>query len=142
LSFAGKAVLHGHGVEFSGSPSSQSSSYRINLAEIVPVPIDEGKEGSPKPTNEDGRHESELGRGQYGVVTKVLHVPTGVTMAMKQIRLEINNATFRQILMELDILHCSSSPYIVEFYVSLRLLRGLCFISMIIENVCVGSFFR
>lgn len=35
---------------------------------------------------------------------------------MKQIRLEISDAAFRQILMELDVLHKSHSPYIVEFY--------------------------
>ena len=129
MSFAGKAVLHGHGVEFTGG-ANQTSSYRINLAEIVPVPIisagisDSDFKNEKRESSEDEKHESELGRGQYGVVTKVLHVPTGVVMAMKQIRLDINDDTFRQILMELDILHSSSSPYIVEFYVSITDFAG------------------
>ncbi|EXX69208.1 Pbs2p [Rhizophagus irregularis DAOM 197198w] len=58
----------------------------------------------------------ELGKGQYGTVQKVFHKPTNVTMAMKEIRLELDEAKLNQILMELDILHQSRSSYIVEFY--------------------------
>ncbi|KAG5458385.1 MAG: kinase-like domain-containing protein [Olpidium bornovanus] len=58
----------------------------------------------------------ELGKGQYGTVQRVFHRPTNVTMAMKEIRLELDQAKLNQILMELDILHGSQSPYIVEFY--------------------------
>ncbi|KAJ3088789.1 MAP kinase kinase Wis1 [Quaeritorhiza haematococci] len=37
-------------------------------------------------------------------------------MAMKEIRLELDQTKLNQILMELDVLHKSTSPYIVEFY--------------------------
>lgn len=37
-------------------------------------------------------------------------------MAMKQIRLEITEDTFQRIMLELDVLHRSHCPYIVDFY--------------------------
>jgi mitogen-activated protein kinase kinase len=60
-------------------------------------------------------------------VQKVVHLPTKVIMAMKEIRLELCMTTLGQILMELvmisdslilfqQVLHKSISPYIVEFY--------------------------
>lgn len=58
LNFAGKAVLHASGVDF-----SNGSSYAINMEQLV--------------------LEHELGRGNYGTVKKVLHKPTNVAMAMK-----------------------------------------------------------
>ncbi|KAF8332706.1 kinase-like domain-containing protein [Cantharellus anzutake] len=58
----------------------------------------------------------ELGRGNYGAVKKVLHIPTNVTMAMKEIRLELDESKLNAILMELDILHRAVAPEIVEFY--------------------------
>jgi hypothetical protein len=58
LNFAGKAVLHASGVDF-----SNGSSYAINMDQLV--------------------LEHELGRGNYGTVKKVLHKPTNVAMAMK-----------------------------------------------------------
>eukprot|EP00158_Paraphelidium_tribonemae_P002966 Partr_v1_DN25807_c0_g1_i1_m2782 putative kinase kinase len=91
LSFKGKAVLHSHGVDF-----STGNSYKINLTEL--------------------HIREEIGRGQFGVVNKVFHEPTQILMAMKQIRLDITDSAFRQILMELEVLHRSASPFIVEFY--------------------------
>ena len=41
---------------------------------------------------------------------------TGMVMAMKEMRLELEDAKFQSIIMELDILHRCISPYIVEFY--------------------------
>lgn len=57
-----------------------------------------------------------LGRGQYGTVQLVCHKKTKVWMAMKEIRLELDETKLQQILMELDILHKSTSEFIVEFY--------------------------
>lgn len=91
LNFAGKASVHANGIEF-----SSGSSFRISLDEL--------------------ENKGELGRGNYGEVTKVLHKPTQVMMAMKEIRLELEEIKFRQILMELEILHKCNSPYIVDFY--------------------------
>ena len=105
--------------------------------------------------------QSELGKGNYGVVYKVKHAKpraprfgtglsgvkplsmqqtisdplpissndeasidpsgkadgtTGMIMAMKEIRLELDDAKFTTILKELVILHECISPYIIDFY--------------------------
>ncbi|QFZ28491.1 putative MAP kinase kinase [Clavispora lusitaniae] len=91
LNFAGKASLHSEGVNF-----SSGSSFHISLDELQFI--------------------EELGRGNYGTVSKVLHKPTGVLMAMKEVRLELEENKFTQILMELEVLHKCNSPYIVDFY--------------------------
>ncbi|KAF8236534.1 kinase-like protein [Tricholoma matsutake] len=91
LNFTGKAVLHAKGVNF-----SSGASFAINMNQLQ---LDE-----------------ELGKGNYGTVQKVYHKPTNVTMAMKEIRLELDDAKLNAILMELDILHRAVAPEIVEFY--------------------------
>ncbi|KAF9652991.1 kinase-like protein [Thelephora ganbajun] len=91
LSFSGKAVLHASGVDF-----SSGSSYTINMEQLQLF--------------------EDLGKGTYGVVKRVLHKPTNVAMAMKEIRLELDQAKLNAIIMELDILHRAVAPEIVEFY--------------------------
>ncbi|KAI0225518.1 MAP kinase kinase Wis1, partial [Massospora cicadina] len=91
LNFAGKAIVHEKGVDF-----SNGNSYKINMDELQP--------------------NGHLGKGMYGLVQKVYHRPTNVTMAMKEIRLELDRDKLNQILMELDVLHKSQCPYIVDFY--------------------------
>ncbi|KAG6918538.1 hypothetical protein DXG01_013628 [Tephrocybe rancida] len=91
LNFKGKAILHAAGVNF-----SSGASFNINMSQLH---LDE-----------------ELGRGNYGTVKKVLHKPTNVAMAMKEIRLELDDAKLNAIIMELDILHRAVAPEIVEFY--------------------------
>ncbi|KAH0543243.1 hypothetical protein FGG08_002407 [Glutinoglossum americanum] len=139
LKFAGKAVIHGKGIDFSGG-----SSFNISLDEVENL--------------------DELGKGNYGTVYKVRHSrppvrrpgmglagnrqpppllgPSGPTastldrdatgeenqmvgpkdnttsiiMAMKEIRLELDEAKFAAIIMELDILHRCLSPFIIDFY--------------------------
>jgi len=58
----------------------------------------------------------ELGKGNYGTVQKVFHKTTKVTMAMKEIRLELDESKLKAIITELDILHRATCPEIVEFY--------------------------
>lgn len=58
----------------------------------------------------------ELGTGNYGVVRKVLHTPSHVHMAMKEIRLELSRPKLQSIITELDVLHRAVGPEIVEFY--------------------------
>ena len=91
LQFAGKLVLHSKGVDF-----SSGKSFKIQLGDLEEV--------------------EEVGRGNYGSVHRVVHKPTNVTMAVKQIRLELDEAKLRTIVMELDVLHKAVSGYIVEFY--------------------------
>ncbi|KAF5393389.1 hypothetical protein D9757_000737 [Collybiopsis confluens] len=87
LNFKGKAVLHANGVNFANGVS-----YRLNMEDL------------------------ERGRNSVEEIM-VLHTPTGVTMALKEIRLELDNAKLNAIIMELDILHrTASSPHIVDFY--------------------------
>ncbi|EHN01758.1 Pbs2p [Saccharomyces cerevisiae x Saccharomyces kudriavzevii VIN7] len=91
LNFAGKLSLSSKGIDFSNGSSS-----RITLDELEFL--------------------DELGHGNYGNVSKVLHKPTNVIMATKEVRLELDEAKFRQILMELEVLHKCNSPFIVDFY--------------------------
>jgi len=91
LNFRGKAILHSKGVDF-----STGTSFQINMSEL--------------------ELEEELGRGNYGTVKKVLHKPTNTLMAMKEIRLELDESKLNAIIMELDILHRAVAPEIVEFY--------------------------
>ncbi|KAJ6625475.1 kinase-like domain-containing protein [Mycena sp. CBHHK59/15] len=91
LNFSGKAVLHADGVDF-----SNGASFQINMTQLQ---LDE-----------------ELGKGNYGTVKKVLHRPTNVYMAMKEIQLELSPAKLSGIIMELDILHRAVAPEIIEFY--------------------------
>jgi len=91
LNFRGKAVVHSSGVDFSNGPS-----FAINMAQL--------------------QLGEELGNGAYGTVKRVLHKPTNVVMAMKEIRLELDDTKLNAIIMELDILHRAVHPLIVEFY--------------------------
>ncbi|KAK8850437.1 hypothetical protein IAR55_004355 [Kwoniella newhampshirensis] len=91
LRFSKKAVLHAKGVDF-----DDGQSFKINMDEI--------------------EVEGELGKGNYGSVHKVFHRPTGVMMAMKEIRLELDESKLNGIIMELDILHRAKAPEIVEFF--------------------------
>jgi len=131
LKFAGKAVIHSQGIDF-----TSGSNFGISLDEVDTL--------------------EELGKGNYGTVYKVRHArprmrrpglglagnkfssaspitpspekddslesspktgnSTGVVMAMKEIRLELEDAKFAAIIMELDILHRCLSPYIIDFY--------------------------
>lgn len=115
LTFEGAATLTNRGVDFKGGRS-----FRMSLDDVTQL--------------------DELGKGNYGTVFKVEHKPcirfgegpskvsrplpsggdvagfTGKVMAMKQIRLELDEARLRTILKELVILHECVSPYIIDFY--------------------------
>ena len=91
LKFGGKAIITASGVDF-----SNGQSFAINMTQLE-------------------LHE-DLGKGNYGTVKKVFHKPTNVPMAMKEIRLELDDAKLNGIIMELDILHRAVAPEIVEFY--------------------------
>ncbi|XP_077359142.1 dual specificity mitogen-activated protein kinase kinase 6 isoform X1 [Festucalex cinctus] len=59
----------------------------------------------------------ELGRGAYGVVDKMRHVPSGVIMAVKLIRATVNTQEQKRLLMDLDIsMRTVDCFYTVTFY--------------------------
>jgi mitogen-activated protein kinase kinase len=141
LQFKGKAILSSEGVEF-----SSGSSFSISLDEVDTLDeLGKGNYGTvykvrhsrPKirmpgmglagnkvkgfsdtdspdsPTNKaaNGHDES-----SPVCPTKATQGTTGVVMAMKEIRLELDDAKFAAIIMELDILHRCISPQIIDFY--------------------------
>ncbi|KAL6454518.1 STE7 Serine/threonine-protein kinase STE7 [Candida maltosa Xu316] len=58
----------------------------------------------------------QLGAGNSGSVSKILHIPTQKTMAKKIIHIDSKSVTQTQIIRELRILHECHSPFIIEFY--------------------------
>jgi mitogen-activated protein kinase kinase len=137
LRFAGKAVLSSHGVEF-----ASGSSFSISLDEVDT--LDElgkgnygtvykvrhsrpkirrpglGLAGNKLRHNEQPssptRRSAEFKEQSSPTAPKVTGGTTGIIMAMKEMRLELDDAKFASIVMELDILHKCISPYIVDFY--------------------------
>ena len=135
LKFKGKATIHGKGIDFSSGSSfsisldevdnleelgkgNYGTVYRVRhsrpqirrpgqgLAGNRPLP---SMAASPVTRTEDG---SEDNSPQSATAGKT----TGIVMAMKEIRLELDEAKFAAIIMELDILHRCVSPFIVDFY--------------------------
>ncbi|KAJ8606844.1 hypothetical protein MRB53_040654 [Persea americana] len=66
--------------------------------------------------NDDLTFMSELGSGNGGTVTKVLHEKSKTIMAKKVVFIDAKPTVRKQILRELQILHECNSPYIVSFY--------------------------
>jgi mitogen-activated protein kinase kinase len=56
--------------------------------------------------------QGELGRGNYGTVTHVVHRVTNAHMAMKQIKLELDTSKFNTIITELQV---PTPPTLVQF---------------------------
>lgn len=71
---------------------------------------------SASSTPSDGSKESETTKSPASPVTTTQGNTTGLVMAMKEIRLELDEAKFAAIIMELDILHRCISPFIIDFY--------------------------
>lgn len=130
LKFAGKATIHSNGIDF-----SSGSTFSISLDEVDTMDeLGKGNYGTvykvrhtrPRmrrpglglagnkaqstsslpmtPSPESEKTDADVGSG------------TGVIMAMKEIRLELDEVKFAAIIMELDILHRCISPYIIDFY--------------------------
>jgi mitogen-activated protein kinase kinase len=134
LTFKDKAILSSQGVQF-----ANGTSFNISLDEVDT--LDElGKgnygtvykvrharprmrkpgqglagnkaaPGSPSRKNFDGEESSPTSTKSSGASGG-----TGIIMAMKEVRLELEDAKFAAIIMELDVLHRCVSPYIVDFY--------------------------
>lgn len=128
LNFKDKAVIHGGGVEF-----SSGHSFSISLDEVDRLDeLGKGNYGTVYQVRHSRPHMRKPGMGVSGIlsrsggsedsnsdgvsVVKPHDNLTGVVMAMKEIRLELDESKLAQIIMELDILHRCVSPFIIDFY--------------------------
>ena len=137
LKFKGKATVHGKGIDF-----SSGSSFSISLDEVDTLDeLGKGNYGTVYKVRHSRPQLRRPGQGLAGnrappsmVVANGLgncrsdtsvattsesnqtQKMTGMVMAMKEIRLELDDAKFAAIIMELDILHRCVSPYIIDFY--------------------------
>ncbi|BCS26153.1 mitogen-activated protein kinase kinase PBS2 [Aspergillus puulaauensis] len=127
LRFKNKAVLHGGGIEF-----SSGQSFNISLDEVDRLDeLGKGNYGTVYKVRHSRPHMRKPGQGLGGIVSrpcgeesdtdgtptlKAQDSLTGAVMAMKEIRLELDENKFAQIIMELDILHRCVSPFIIDFY--------------------------
>jgi mitogen-activated protein kinase kinase len=144
LKFKGKAVVHGQGIDFTSGKSfsisldevdtldelgkgNYGTVYKVrhsrpkfrkvgqglagnkardSLADDEPSPNSPTNPHSAMTTPTNATAQQAYGRGGT----------TGIVMAMKEMRLELDDAKFQSIIMELDILHRCVSPHIVDFY--------------------------
>lgn len=141
LKFKGKAVLNSQGVQF-----ASGSSYSISLDEVETMDeLGKGNYGTVfkvRHSRPKFRREGQgLAGNKYTALNRSTDEPrsptqssatnsqdssptsatslasgTGIVMAMKEIRLELDDSKFAAIIMELDILHRCLSPYIIDFY--------------------------
>ena len=144
LKFKGKATIHTDGIDFSsGSSFSISLDEVDNLEELGkgnygtvykvrhsrprmrrPGLGLKGNQAPPSLSAGSTASSRESFSPESESPTESLNSPTtrnqgnttGVIMAMKEIRLELDEAKFAAIIMELDILHRCLSPFIIDFY--------------------------
>lgn len=128
LNFKGKATVHGGGIDF-----KDGRSFNISLDEVDTLDeLGKGNYGTVYKVRHSRPRFRKAGQGLAGNKSRSAEEDaqspttaeaatarggtTGKVMAMKEIRLELDDLKFAQIIMELDILHKCISPYIVDFY--------------------------
>ncbi|KAF7595297.1 hypothetical protein BBP40_006546 [Aspergillus hancockii] len=123
LNFKDKAILHGGGIEF-----SSGHKFSISLDEVDRLEeLGKGNYGTVYKVRHSRPHMRKPGMGLRGIISRPTEPETsesdkpkdnlsGVIMAMKEIRLELDENKFAQIIMELEILHRCVSPFIIDFY--------------------------
>ncbi|KAL9585184.1 MAG: hypothetical protein Q9212_001677 [Teloschistes hypoglaucus] len=139
LKFKGKATIHGKGIDF-----SSGTSFSISLDEVDTLEeLGKGNYGTVYKVRHSRPQMRKPGQGLGGnrmlpgsantkctlsgkeemasadkIEADASPVPgtTGIVMGMKEIRLELDEAKFAAIIMELDILHRCVSPFIIDFY--------------------------
>lgn len=139
LKFKGKATIHGKGIDFSSGTSFSISLDEVdNLEELgkgnygTVYKVRHSRPQMRRPGHGLGGTRAMPGslnaapssRGNDESTSSERSVPdpsptsstTGIVMAMKEIRLELDEAKFAAIIMELDILHRCVSPFIIDFY--------------------------
>jgi mitogen-activated protein kinase kinase len=126
LKFAGKATVDSKGIKF-----ASGKEFNISLDEVDTLDeLGKGNYGTvykvrhsrPKmrrPGQGLAGNKAWGAAGVDGSDSQADDAPrggTGVVMAMKEMRLELEDSKFATIIMELDVLHRCASPYIVDFY--------------------------
>ncbi|XP_045038225.2 dual specificity mitogen-activated protein kinase kinase 6 isoform X2 [Desmodus rotundus] len=85
---------------------------------------------------------AELGRGAYGVVEKMRHVPSGQIMAVKRIRATVNSQEQKRLLMDLDVsMRTVDCPFTVTFYGAL-FREGDVWICMELMDTSLDKFYK
>lgn len=127
LTFDGAATITREGVNFH---NGQTFSISLDEVEILDE-LGKGNYGTVYKAKHARPRVPRFGQGLTGTKPAMQHAysdstitktddkddgTTGVTMAMKEIRLELDDAKFTTILKELVILHECVSPYIIDFY--------------------------
>ncbi|KAI0437494.1 kinase-like protein [Xylaria telfairii] len=131
LTFKGKAIITNKGVDF-----SDGSVFRISLDEVEKLDeLGKGNYGTVYKVRHTKPRIPRFGPGLAGVkmpsfprqsstasdkVESILDKRsgsnTGIIMAMKEMRLELDEAKLTTIIKELIILHECASPYVIDFY--------------------------
>jgi len=130
LNFDGKAILDSQGVRFAGG-----TTFNISLDEVDTLDeLGKGNYGTVYKVRHSRPRIRKVGQGLAGnkaapgspsrngfdeeasPTSAKPGAGTGVVMAMKEVRLELDDSKFAAIIMELDVLHRCVSPYIVDFY--------------------------
>ncbi|EEB15530.1 cAMP-dependent protein kinase catalytic subunit, putative [Pediculus humanus corporis] len=84
----------------------------------------------------------DLGRGAYGVVEKMKHIPSGTVMAVKRIAATVNTQEQKRLLMDLDIsMRSSDCQYTVQFYGAL-FREGDVWICMEVMDTSLDKFYH
>ncbi|KAF2265152.1 kinase-like protein [Lojkania enalia] len=131
LRFAGKAVLDSEGVKF-----ASGSTFSISLDEVDTLDeLGKGNYGTVYKVRHSRPRMRRPGQGLAGnkaapssptrktaegdessLMAVKPAAGSGIVMAMKEMRLELDDAKFATISMELDVLHKCQSPYVIDFY--------------------------
>ncbi|KAJ8120969.1 hypothetical protein O1611_g10224 [Lasiodiplodia mahajangana] len=131
LTFKGKAIITNKGVDF-----SDGSVFRISLDEVEKLDeLGKGNYGTVYKVRHTKPRFPRFGPGLAGskmpslprypstasdkldsAVDKKSGSNTGMIMAMKEMRLELDEAKLKTIIKELVILHECGSPYVIDFY--------------------------
>lgn len=124
ITFDGAATITREGVNF-----SNGKTFRISLDEIETLgELGKGNYGTVYKVRHSKPKAPRFGQGLSGTTAAQMEeankepataesgTTTGKVMAMKEIRLELDDAKFTTILKELVILHECVSPYIIDFY--------------------------
>jgi len=124
LNFKGKATLTNEGVKF-----ANGKTFSISLDEVDTLDeLGKGNYGTVYKVRHSRPRMRRPGLGLAGNKLPPSQQPlsdselpvagsgSGIVMAMKEMRLELDDSKFATIIMELDVLHRCTSPYIVDFY--------------------------